>query len=198
MCRFPEVKGLEGFTYTGARPESGGGVSKAPRSAHMACRAASTASGSYFRFGWLIYTSFPWRPRPPPGISAGEGPELVAEEVERHRDGNGDRLRADVPQRGADDQRFEDGEIDQQRPDADGEKARRLKGGMVFAGPEGPDPVPEEVVGDGDREGGDRSDQVMNPEAARQAGEDDKVDQVPRAADDAELEQLPPARRPPG
>ena len=33
-------------------------------------------------------------------LRLGEGPELVAEEVERHRDGDGDRLGGDVAERG--------------------------------------------------------------------------------------------------
>ena len=65
--------------------------------------------------------------RPAVAQGLGEGPELVAEEVERHRDGDGDRLGGEFAERGADDQRLEDGQVDQQGGDADGEEAGRLE-----------------------------------------------------------------------
>ena len=44
-------------------------------------------------------------------------------------------------------------------------------------------------------EGADRGGDVVDVEGAGEEGEDDEVDQVAGAADDAEFGQLPPARR---
>ena len=68
------------------------------------------------------------------------------------------------PSDAAGDQRLEDGEVDQQRGDADREEADRLEAGVAVAGAEGPVAVPEEVVGDGDAEGADRGDRVVDAE----------------------------------
>ena len=64
--------------------------------------------------------------------------------------------------------------------------------GGAVAWAEGPVAVPEEVVGDGDGEGADRGDHVVDAEAAGEDREDGEVDQVAAAADEAELEQLDP------
>ena len=98
-----------------------------------------------------------------------------------------------------------DDQVDPQRQDADREEARRLKAGVAVLGVEGPVPVPEEVVGDGDAEGDDRRRDVVDPEAvaalpeeepaAGQDREDGQVDDVARGADQPELEQLHPVLR---
>ncbi len=77
-------------------------------------------------------------------------------------------------------------------------KRAAWKPGWPSPGLEGPVPVPEEVVGEGDAEGADRGEQVVQAEVAGEHREDRQVDQVAGAADDAELEQLQPARRPAG
>ena len=125
----------------------------------------------------------------------GEGPELVAEEVERHRDRDRDRLRAELAERGVGDERLERDQVDQQGGDADREEAHRLEAGVSLAGGEGPVAVEQEVVGDGDAEGADRGGDVMDAEAADEHREDGEVDQVAGAADEAEFDQLQPARR---
>ena len=121
---------------------------------------------------------------------SGEGPELVAEEVERHRDGDRDRLGGEFAHRRRADQHLEHDQVDHQAGDADGEEAGRLQVGQPLPRPEGPVAVPEEVAGHGDAEGADRGDRVVDAEVAGEEGEDAEVDQVAGAADDAELEQL--------
>src|ERR1700729_3119431 len=123
---------------------------------------------------------------------SGEGPELVAEEVERHRDGDGDRLGGEFAHPGAD-QQLEHDQVDHQAGDRDGEEAGRLHMGQPLPRAEGPIAVPEEVAGHGDAEGADRGDRVVDAEVAGEEGEDAEVDQVTGATDDAELEQLDPA-----
>ena len=53
----------------------------------------------------------------------------------------------------------------------------------------------KKLLAEGDAEGADRGDYVVDAEVAAEQGEDGEVDQVAGAADQAELEQLPPARR---
>ena len=67
----------------------------------------------------------------PRGDTYRERPELVAEEIERHRDRDRDRLRGQVAHRRTGDQRFEQRQVDQQRGDADGEEAGRLEAGVA-------------------------------------------------------------------
>ncbi len=64
-----------------------------------------------------------------PHSASGEGPELVAEEVERHRHRHRDRLRGQVADRARADQDLPHGEVEAERGDADGEEARRLEAG---------------------------------------------------------------------
>src|ERR1700761_4670330 len=123
---------------------------------------------------------------------SGEGPELVAEKVEGHRDGDGDRLGGEFAHPRAD-QQLEHDQVDHQAGDGHGEEAGRLHVGEPLPRPEGPVAVPEEVAGHGDAEGADRGDRVVDAEVAGEEGEDAEVDQVAGAADDAELEQLEPA-----
>ena len=84
-----------------------------------------------------------------------------------------------------------------QGADADREEADRLEAGVAVAGGEGPVAVEDEVVGDGDREGADRGDRVVEAGVVGENGEDGEVDQVAGAADEAEFDQLQPGRRPP-
>ena len=56
-------------------------------------------------------------------------------------------------------------------------------------------PVPEVVAGDGDTEGADRGDRVVEAEVAGEEREDPEIDQITGAADEAELEQLQPVVR---
>src|ERR1700761_4903803 len=123
---------------------------------------------------------------------SGEGPELVAEKVERHRDGDGDRLGGEFAHPRAD-QQLEHDQVDHQAGDRDGEEAGRLHVREPLPRAEGSVAVPEEVAGHGDAEGADRGDVVEDAEVAGEEGEDAEVDQVAGAADDAELEQLEPA-----
>ena len=130
--------------------------------------------------------------------SSGEGPELVAEEVERHRDRDGDRLGAQFAGQVPATSSLEHGQVDASEARLTVKKRAAWKPAGPSPGPEGPVAVPEEVAGDGDAEGADRGDRVVDAEIAGEQGEDGEVDQVAGAADEAELEQLPPAGRAPG
>ena len=63
-----------------------------------------------------------------PASGLGEGPELVAEEVEGHRHRHRDRLRGEVADVAAQYQHLEHGEVDEQGTEADREEAGRLAG----------------------------------------------------------------------
>src|SRR5260221_1336315 len=145
---------------------------------------------------WVPRTS---RPRTPKmrrfTRPSGERPELVAEEAERHRHRDGDRLASQVAERRGSHERLEHGQVDQQPRQTDSEEARRLEGRVAITGLEGPVPVPEEVVGHRYAEGPDRGGEAMQVEVVGQHREDGQVDQIAGAAYDAELQQLQPTRR---
>ena len=67
------------------------------------------------------------------------------------------------PHAGAD-QRLEHEQVDPEGADADREEADRLEAGVAVRGAEGPVPVPVEVAGDGDDEGADRRQGVVQGE----------------------------------
>src|SRR4051794_24313721 len=104
------------------------------------------------------------------GASAVEGPELVAQEVERHRYCYCHGLSWKFSHHVARDQKFQYDQVDDQRGEADGEESGRLEVRRPLAGLEGPVAIPEEVVADRDDEGADRGGDVVDVEDAGKEG----------------------------
>jgi mannosyltransferase len=81
-----------------------------------------------------------------------KSPQLVAKEVERHRQRHRDRLGLQVGQLGRHKQ-LQGNQVDHQRRKADGKESRRLKAGRSRSGAKGPDAVPGVVAGHRHAEG---------------------------------------------
>src|SRR3954454_17138310 len=75
-----------------------------------------------------------------------ERPQLVAHEVQRRRERDGERLRGNLRQPEDRHEQLEEREAEQERDDADDDEADGLEAGVTVAGVERPQPVPREVV----------------------------------------------------
>lgn len=126
-----------------------------------------------------------------------ERPELVADEVERRGDGDGDRLRGHFAHRPALQEDLQHHKVDAKSGEADEEEAGSLEYRPASTGGEGPVAIPEEVVGDGHRERPDRREPMRDIQPFGERREDREIDQVARAADESELGQLDPGGSPP-
>src|SRR4051794_23276457 len=120
-----------------------------------------------------------------------ERPQLVADEVEWHRDRNRDGLGGELAHASSDEE-LERDQVDHQGEDADREEAGRLKARVAVSRVEGPVAVPPEVARDGDAEGDDRRGDVVDVERPVHQRKDRQVDQVAGGTDHAELHQLKP------
>src|SRR6266545_2041741 len=95
-------------------------------------------------------------------LRAPKRPELVADEVEGRHDDDRDRLRGHLVELERDEE-AEDDEVGSERDERDDEEAEPLVVEMPAVAPEGPEPVPGVVVGDGDDEELDELDPVLRP-----------------------------------
>ena len=127
----------------GGRPEYRYRISAAHAAAERALSAAGSASAQ---------------------AAAAKAPELVAEEVQRRRRGDRERLGGDLGQAGGLDEHGQQQQADRLGTRLTSEEAHRLVMGDALARVEGPVAVPEEVVRHRDDPGGDRGDAVVDAE----------------------------------
>lgn len=123
-----------------------------------------------------------------------EAPEAIAEKVDGSRDADRERLRSDLRCVQDVDEHPQDREVHQERAARDHEERGGLEPGGDRPRRERPMPVPPEVVGEGDQEGTDRRDSVVEPSAMDSTREDPEVDGVATGAHDEEAGELEPVR----
>src|SRR6476619_382979 len=100
----------------------------------------------------------PARLRAARAASIAEGPQLVADEVERRHEDDGDRLREDLPPVENVDEDDQPELIDRERRERDDEEAGALQGEATLLIDKGPVAIPPVVIGGGDDEGDGRRD----------------------------------------
>jgi hypothetical protein len=130
-------------------------------------------------------------------LRPGKGPELVAHEVDWHRDRDGSCLRGDLRRVHYIHKQRQYSKIHIKSQYADREETSRLKTSVATSRrfPKCPHAIPEEVVGDRDAEREYRRSEMVNIGEDCQQCKCGQVEDVPPSPHNTELKQLRPIRR---